>query len=136
MDVCQGYRGRDTSGVCLHTKQDAASIVAGGKGKRKLTVSVSAQRMSDRFQKLHRAFEIRVHSDVGRPKEKGKGMWFKNRKIRQTEEAIAYYTGQCEILTAIVKAQHTSWDRDELVKARANQRKYEQRLLHLSHSSN
>ena len=63
-------------------------------------------------------------------------MWFRNRKIRQTEEAIAYYKGQCEILTAIIRTEHTSWDRDELVKARANQRKYEQRLLHLSHSSN
>jgi hypothetical protein len=55
-------------------------------------------------------------------------MWFRARKIRKTQEKLAYFQGKHEILVEIVSHRHTSSNRDELVETNAKIRQLEQRL--------
>lgn len=57
--------------------------------------------------------------------------WWKDRQIRKTGEAVAYWTSKADALRQICNCKHSSDDRHSWVNAAANRNKYQYRLQHL-----
>jgi hypothetical protein len=53
---------------------------------------------------------------------------FRERRIRKTKEALAYWSARAEVWRQLCSGQHMSYERDTFVEAYANQKKYEARL--------
>jgi hypothetical protein len=58
--------------------------------------------------------------------------YFRERRIRKTREKIAYWRGRSDMYRQLCSGKHFGWERNLLVDAYSNQKKYESRLESLT----